>query len=122
MQAQTQRFYPGSVILTYIQSPSNLLEIFINLILKLTESYTCTPLDKHLCQICTPLLYTEKIFLEMNTNYPISLDFDVKVNIQGTYSGTLIISSQRINLGEERTKVESLLKNRIFRMILTKFC
>ena len=41
-----------------------------------------------------------------------SLDFDVEVNLQGTYNGTLIISSQRIDLGEESTKVESFLKNK----------
>ena len=58
----------------------------------------------------------------MSTNFPISLDFYVEVNIQGFYSGTLRISSQRIDLGEERIKKESFLRRtKLSKIVLTEF-
>ena len=46
MQSQTQWFYPDSVLLNYIFSPDNLLEIFLNINLENYKIKLYTPIDK----------------------------------------------------------------------------
>ena len=82
------------------------------------KNQTVHHLTNLLRQICTPLLYNEKTCFEINKIYPISLDFCVVVNLQGSYSGTLRISSLEIELGEERIKERVFLKNRFLDRIL----
>ena len=72
-----KRFYPSSVLVPYVQSPSNPLKIFLILILilpKINSLYTTW--QSSFCQICTTILYTKKTTtLWMNTMNPISLEF-----------------------------------------------
>jgi len=64
MQAQTREILSCSNFVTYVQSPSNLLEIFLFLFLihpKISTFYITW--QNTLCQICTTLFYTKKTTL-----------------------------------------------------------
>ena len=61
-QTQTQVIYPGSVLLTYIQSSSNPLEIFLILDFVPPKQTPCTPLDKSPLPNPYNSSYTEKNF------------------------------------------------------------
>ena len=60
-QAQTQEIYLGSILVTYIQSPSHPLEIFLYPLTLYTQNqYLAHHLTNPLCQMCTTILTTKK--------------------------------------------------------------
>jgi len=67
-QTQIQVIYPGSILLTYIQSPSHPLEIFLILDFVHPKLTPCTPLDKSPFPNVYNSSYTKKITTPCTTS------------------------------------------------------
>ena len=119
---QIQEIYPGSVLVTYVQSPSNPLEIFLILILihpKINTLYTTW--QNTLCQICTTFLNTKKTTtLWMITMNSITLKTCTWLWTRYLIGELLEFFTKELELCKEMKVKTSFLQNRIFNRALDR--